>query len=138
MAGKVRSIHRAQQQAEAKEAEITVTLAELLASQQALQSLANERMPARHAFKLSKILKSVTKELDACNEARLKMCDQYGKKQEDGSYKFSKSNETLVNAEFADLIKTEVTIRGELLDLDGLPGLTISAASVILLGWLVE
>lgn len=138
MANKIRSIQRAQEQAEAKAETITVTLADLLASQQALQSLAQQPLPARLAFKLSKVLKAVTKELDTCNETRIKLCDQYGTKREDGSYKFSKANEELVNKEYNDLVQTQVTIRGEHIDLEDLPGLTISAADVIRLAWLME
>lgn len=138
MANKVRSIQRAAAQAEAREAEIKVTLEDLLKSQQALQSLANQPMPARHAFRLSKILKQVAKELETLNETRLKLCEEYGKKNKAGSFEFSKANEAKINAEFEDLIKTEVVLRGELLDLDGLPGLTITASSVVLLTWLVE
>lgn len=138
MASKIRSIKRAQEQAQAKESEITVTLADLLNSQQALQSLANQPMPARHAFKLSRILKQTAKELETLNEIRLKMCERLGKKNKAGDFEFSKANEATINAEFADLVKTEVVIRGELLDLDGLPGLTISAAHVVLLSWLIE
>lgn len=138
MANKVRSIQRAAQQAAAKEETISVTLAELLNSQQALQSLAQQPLPARLAFKLSKVLKAVTKELDQCNETRIQLCDRYGEKQEDGTYTFSKANEEAVNAEYQELIKTEITLHAERIDLENLPGVTISAANIIFLSWLME
>lgn len=138
MANKVRSIQRAAAQQAAKEETITVTLAELLNSQQALQSLAQQPLPARLAFKLSKVLKAVTKELDQCNETRIQLCDRFGQKQEDGTYKFSKKNEDAINGEYQELIKTEVTLHVERIDLENLPGLTISAANVVVLSWLIE
>lgn len=138
MANKIRSIQRAAEQAAAKEEMISVTLAELLNSQQALQSLAQQPLPARLAFKLSKVLKAVTKELDACNDTRIQLCDRFGQKQEDGTYKFSKKNEDAVNVEYQELIRTEVTLHVERIDLENLPGLTISAANVVMLSWLIE
>lgn len=138
MANKIRSIQRAQAQAVAKEETITVTLAELLNSQQALQALAGQPLPARLAFKLSKVLKAVTKELDQCNETRIQLCDRFGQKQEDGTYKFSKKNEEAVNAEYQELVKTEVVLHVERIDLENLPGLVITAAHIVLLSWLME
>lgn len=138
MANKIRSIQRAQAQAAAKEEAITVSLGDLLNSQQALQALAQQPLPARLAFKLSKVLKAVTKELDAFNETRIQLCDRFGKKQEDGTYEFSKANEELVNTEYQELIKTDVVLHVERIDLENLPGLQITAANVVLLSWLME
>ena len=140
MANKVRSIKREQAKAEAKEAEITTMLADLFHSQLALRTLGQQPMPSRLAFKLVKTIKAVTAEMVATEETRIKLLDQYGKKNEKtGDYRLTKPNEEKFVSEFNDFLKTtEVTIKGEKVDIEGLPGLVISATDVMLLSWLWE
>lgn len=139
MGNKVRSINRAAQQAQAKEAEITVTLGELFNSTVPLHRLAAQPMPSRLTFALVKTVRAVVKEMNALEETRAILCDNYGKKDEKtGKYKFTKESEAAADKEFNELLKNEVTIKGSKLDLEDLPGLTISASDVILLSWLVE
>lgn len=140
MSGKVRSIQRARDQKAAENATITATLAELLNSQGALQVLANQPFPASLSFKISKIMKAVMAELKTCDETRLKLCGQYGVlNQETDTYEFpDKTKLEELNKEYAELVKTEVTIPGERLDPDRLPELSISPSNLVVLGWLIK
>lgn len=139
MASKVRSINREIAKQAAKESELTVTLGDLFNSTAALQRLAAQPMPSGMTFTLVKIVRAVTKEMKAVDETRIKLRDNYGtKNQKTGEYKFTKANEDAANKEFSDLLTSEVVIRGSKLDLEGLPGLVISASDVILLDWLLE
>ena len=140
MSSKIRSIQRAQNQQAAKEATIQVSLAELVNSQSALQSLAGQVMPAPVAFKLSKIIKAVNSELKTCDETRLKLCEQYGTLNEKtNQFEFpSKTKRESLENEYAELVKTEVTIQGERLSLDRLSNLSISAGDILALSWLIE
>ena len=138
MASKLRSIQRAREQETAKAAVLQVTLEDLLRSRQALQSLASMPLPARDAFRLCKIVKAVAKELEACNDTRLKLCEQFGKLNEDTqSYDFaSDSDREAFTREYGELLKTEVEISGERINPSILNN--ISAGELLVLAWLIE
>jgi hypothetical protein len=138
MTSKVRSIQRARDQHEAKGAEIATTVGALFSSSNALQKLVNEALPARQAFAVAKIAKAVGAELEACNETRLRLCEQYGKLNEDKTgYDFASSKREAFDKEWGELTAVPVTIRGEQIKVDSLRTVSISAADLLALSWLI-
>lgn len=140
MAGKLRSIQRAQDQETAKTSVLQVTLADLLNSQGALQALSRQTLPARDAFKLSKIIRAVSQELETFNEVRVKLCEQHGGvfNKETNRYEFPNGKEAELNAEYIELIKAEVAIPGQALRITEFSNLIISAGDLLALAWLFE
>jgi len=135
----VRSIERARDKKAAQGATIRATLEELLIGQPALRMLTTRPLPARDAFKLSKIAKAVERELKSCDETRLKLCQQYGElNKETNKYEFpDNSQREALDKEYSELIQTEVEIPGERLKVGIIPE-PISAGDLMPLHWLIE
>lgn len=142
MASTVRSIDRAKKKHAAKEAakgEVLASINELFRSQSALLWLTTERLPATLAFRLSKIAKAVTQEIEAVDETRIKLCQQYGTlNEETKAYDFPTAEvEEKFNQEWAELSAVSVAIKGGPISIGELQGITISAGSLMALSWLV-
>jgi hypothetical protein len=141
MASKLRSIQRARDKAIARDALMIVTLKELLESRGALQALLQQPMQGRDAFKLSKIAKAVILELETVEQTRLKMCRDAGGtlNEEENRYDFPQdADREALEKEFAELMKTDVTIPGEQIGIEILAGLRLSASDVVSLDWLIK
>jgi len=143
MASKVRSIQRAHERQEAKKAvkqgEIAVTIGELFNSSGALQMLTTERLPATQAFILAKVAKAAGQELEAANETRLKLCQQYGTLSEDQTtYTFpTPEAQEGFEREWCELKAMSVTIKGAQIPIADLRGISITASSLLALSWLI-
>lgn len=105
-----------------QKAALTLTLEDLVRSVKALQRLSEQPMPARDAFKLSKIIAEVNRELVAFNQTRAKLC---------GTPEEQKK-------QYEELVATEVEIPGDKLIVERLPDLKISAGDTIALSWLFQ
>jgi hypothetical protein len=80
--------------------EVTATLAEVLNSIPVVEAILNQRMPARLAFKVSLIRKSVAPLAEAFDEVRNKLVEETCKKDKDGNPVYVDDRRTQVD--FAD------------------------------------
>jgi hypothetical protein len=137
MASKIRSIQQAMDKRAG--AEINTTLGALYESAEALQTLSNERLPSRLAFTMARILKTVQSELETFHETRLKLCQQYGALNESQTqYVFpDASSQEAFEKEWLQLRALPVTIKGTQIKINDLQGISISAAALMALSWLI-
>lgn len=140
MSSKVRSIKRARDRAAARGAMIPVTLRELVDSREAMQRLVSQPMPGRESLKLWKIAKAVTVELDICEEMRFKLCENHnGVFDGIGTHVFADdADRQALEKDYAEMVSTEVSIPGELINEGVLADLQLSAADFAALAWLIK
>jgi len=146
MSNKLRSIKKG---APANADGVKVTIEELLASRGPLQVLLTQPLPARLAFRLTKLAKAVTAELETYEETRKALCERYADKDDDGRPKkigegseerfdIPEAKMPELEAEHKDLLQSEVTIAGQRIKLNDISGISIAPAHLISLAWLVE
>jgi len=139
--GRVGSIQRARERREEKSAqkgEITTTLGVLLDSGPALKILTTASLPASQAFALAKITRAVDEEIEAGHGVRVKLCEQYGKLDKTGVFfEFEGDKKAAFEAEWLALAGSPVSIKGSPIKIADIQGVSISAAALQTLSWLV-
>ena len=65
---------------------ITVTLKDIVESQEAMRALSEKPLRGRVAFKVARLLKKLEAELTTFNDTRIKLIEAYAKKDEEGNY----------------------------------------------------
>lgn len=164
MSNKVRSIAKARERQQAKDGQITVTLARLVSS--ALQTkenpapalhhlLGQHEMPIRQSFLIGKIAKAVFEELEQYQKSYTDLYEKYAEKDDQGKariidaegkqvaegqsgrYDVSKEKQPEVQKELAELLATEVTIPGQQVKVSELQGVKIAPAYMMALDWLI-
>lgn len=117
-----------------------ITLREILASQQALSELAQEKFNARMAYQIAKTLNDVNREFEALRKQHAGLIEKHGYEtvQTDAGEMrvVMAENQAAFQAEFNELLDIETEIWGNPLSLDALGNVQISPASVAALGWL--
>ena len=113
---------------------------------QGLQNLFRRELPARAAFRLGKIMKPLSEEAKAYEEARMDLVKKYSDKDKqgnpatkDGVYQFSPKNKAVFDKEHAELFETEITVEAAPIHIDDFKDVAVSASELLLLGdFLVE
>lgn len=101
---------------------MNMKLGEIRGNLQGLLNIAGKRFPAKVCYAISKNAKKLEKEYKELEEQRVKICESYADKDEDGKiitqekdgntmYVFSCGNEKLCNKEYEELL-------GETIDID--------------------
>lgn len=152
MSSKVRSIQSKREQQEG----IHVSLGQLISSVSqtpqlpgALDVLCSQQIPIAASFKLSKIVKAVSAELEQYNETRKKLCERYSNKDESGKvimietegqpgrYDIPKDKLAEFEKELGELQATDVTLSGEQIKIASLGNVNLAPAYSLQLHWLL-
>lgn len=98
-----------------------LTLGRLKSSEQALVKLSTSTLPINLAYKVSKILKSVSSELTDLEEHRKKLVEKYGRDNGEGSLVVSADNiDNFIN-ELNPLLEEEIDLPFEKINASNLP-----------------
>lgn len=100
---------------------MNMKLGEIRGNLQGLLNIAGKRFPAKVCYAISKNAKKLEKEYKELEEQRVKICESYADKDEDGKiitqekdgntmYAFSDENEKLCNKEYAELLEETIDI----------------------------
>lgn len=98
-----------------------ITLGKLKSSEQGLSKLSNSALPINLAFRISKLLKEVTKELIEIEEFRKKLVQKYGKDNGDGNISVEQENIDAFVQEFNVLLGDSIEIAFEQIKATELP-----------------
>ena len=111
-----------------------ITLGDLRDAKKALDILFNKELDITMAFKLSKLLKTVDRELKDLEEFRLKLVQKYGE-QDKKSRAFTVTEEKQVDfyAEFGKLLDSEISINFTKIPVKELDGMKITPSQIALL-----
>ena len=87
---------------------ITVKLQDIMESQEVMRTLSNKQLRGRTAFKVARLLKKLEAELTTFNETRVKIIEQYAKKDENGEFITNEKNEYQFDPEQANKFVEEI------------------------------
>jgi hypothetical protein len=119
---------------------ITLTLNELLNSQQALANLGLMKLPARVSFRVAGVLRANRAKMEDFDKTRLELFEKYGKKDngpEGEILKVPQEQMAAFNKEAAELTATNITLECEAILLAEFGDAEISPTDALALGWLV-
>lgn len=101
---------------------ITVTLRDIVDSQEVMRALSNKSLRGRVAFKVARLLKKLEAELTTFNDTRMKLIENYAKKDENGNYVTNDKNEYQFDQDNANKFVEEINkLLLEELDIDANP-----------------
>lgn len=100
---------------------MNMKLGEIRGNLQGLLNIAGKRFPAKVCYAISKNAKKLEKEYKELEEQRVKICESYADKDEDGKamtqekdgnkiYVFSDGNKKLCNKEYEELLEETIDI----------------------------
>lgn len=116
---------------------ITIKLAQLIDSRDALEKVFNQDLPVRMAYKISKIIKAVNNELTTFDEFRNKLLNKYGTDAGEGKFSISAENVPLFQEDIKSLLETEVTLEFNRITLDDLGSIKLSSRDLSTLDYLI-
>jgi hypothetical protein len=101
---------------------MTVTVATLKNAEPGLIKLSNSALPINIAFRVSKVLKSIAKELALFEESRMKLVKKYGVTNEETSeISVSEENMEAFFKEISELLEEEVELSFNKIDINSIP-----------------
>lgn len=101
---------------------MTVTLRDIVDSQEVMRTLSNKPLRGRVAFKVARLLKKLEAELTTFNDTRMKLIENYAKKDENGNYVTNDKNEYQFDQDNANKFVEEINkLLLEKLDIDANP-----------------
>lgn len=87
---------------------MNVTLKDIVESQEAMRALSTKPLRGRAAFKVARLLKKLEVELSTFNDTRMRLIENYAKKDENGQFVTNEQNEYQFDKEHADKFVEEV------------------------------
>jgi hypothetical protein len=123
---------------------ITTTLAHLMDAQPALERLANERLPVKAAYALSKLLRLARPEIQGFTDQRNNLIREFGAERKtsdderaatghDSVFEVTAANRETYFAKVRELAAIEVRFEVEPIAVTGLDGVSISAGELLTL-----
>jgi hypothetical protein len=113
---------------------IKIKAGQMLDSYNVLVLLAQQQVSARVAFKLSRVLQGLARQMDAIEAERIALCQKYGTLPEgEANYTFEPEARTLFDAEAVELQSREIIIKTEQLTLDEIGDLKINGVAMFAL-----
>jgi hypothetical protein len=107
-------------------------LAELYALTRSLPKLTQKELPIKTSFKLLKFLKRSSEEIEIAEKTRIKLVEKYAKERKDGEeMKVADENREKFQEEFSSLIEEEVNIDFELISIEELGNISVSAMDLV-------
>lgn len=119
-----------------------LTLAKINQSIDILGKLNTMPLPAKYAFRVTKLIKKIEEELKFYNESRMKVFDRYAKKTPEGGLDVSEKKEVLFEtdedkakcmAELNDLLSTEIEINFEKIPIDKIGDATFTPSELVMM-----
>ncbi len=117
---------------------MNVKLVTLINSKEALQKLIEKELPVKTAFKLNKVVKLISPELENFEEQRVKLIKKYGTSDQDNNITVSPNNLDEFGAQLNDLLNMDVNINFEPISLSELGDVTISTKDLLNLEYLIK
>ena len=87
---------------------MTVTVQNIVESQEVMRALSNKQLRGRTAFKVARLLKKLEAELTTFNDTRVKLIETYAKKDDDGNFVTNDKNEYQFDTDNANKFVAEI------------------------------
>ncbi len=115
-------------------------LGQIVSSISALSNLASEKMKAKPAYRISRVLMEANSHLDSFNSARDKAIEKYGKKNDDGNIAIDQDSKNFkkFTDEINALVDEEVEMKFNKIKLKEISSLEVSVADMVALDWLID
>lgn len=113
-------------------------LGELVISANVLMGLGNQKLPAKAAFQLRRVIEQVQVELARFDKVREELAKQYGDDIGDGKYKIREESLEKFAAEMNDLLGADIDIAIQKIGIDAFQGVELSVQDLVLLDWLIS
>lgn len=125
---------------------ITVKISDLLNATEVLQELSKKQLKARLAFDVSRLLKAADTEVTQFNEARMKVINKFGEKDENGELSTDESGNCRIvpanipdfNNELNELINAEVELNANKIKITALEDLDFTPSDMVVLEPFIE
>ena len=126
---------------------IKMRLKDMLDTVGTLRGIASKELRGRAAYNIAKIMKQVDNEFTLFNEARQKVVDKYGEKDENGNLKinadtneyiFADKNLEAVTKEINEILDSEVELNANKLTIDDLEDLKLTPTEMASIIELIE
>ena len=125
---------------------ITVKISDLLNATEVLQELSKKQLKARLAFDVSRLLKAADTEVTQFNEARMKVINKFGEKDENGELSTDENGNCRIvpanipdfNNELNELINAEVELNAKKIKMDALEDLDFTPSDMVVLEPFIE
>ena len=115
-------------------------LGELVGSFTALNNLAAEKMKAKQAYRVSRVLMEANSHLEAFNGARDNAVEKYGKKNGDGNIEVKRDSKEFkkFNEEMNALLEENVEMKFDRIKLKEIGNLEVTVGDMIARDWLID
>jgi hypothetical protein len=118
---------------------IEVTLNEVLNSIGAFRSLSEQKIPAKVAFQIARLIRELDKENKTFDESRVKALQEYSERDENGEIKTSPEGNVVLrqdkieeyNNKIQELLDTQIQINAEKISLSLLENLELSPVKML-------
>lgn len=125
---------------------INVKISDLLNATEVLQELSKKQLKARLAFDVSRLLKAADTEVTQFNEARMKVINKFGEKDENGELSTDENGNCRIvpsnipdfNNELNELINAEVELNAKKIKMDALEDLDFTPSDMVVLEPFIE
>ena len=125
---------------------INVKISDLLNAAEVLQELSKKQLKARLAFDVSRLLKAADAEVTQFNEARMKVIDKFGEKDENGELSTDENGNCRIvpanipdfNNELNELISAEVELNANKIKMNALEDLDFTPSDMVVLEPFIE
>ena len=118
---------------------MTITIAQLKNAEPVLSKLMNQPLQVKTSFRFTKIIESVSKDLENFEKHRMQLFNKYGEQQPDNSSTISAGNIELFNQEMTSLLQETVEIPEIKFSLEDLGDIQISPADLMFFTpWLTD
>ncbi|MFW6026127.1 MAG: hypothetical protein ACOCRX_07275 [Candidatus Woesearchaeota archaeon] len=112
-----------------------VKLANIKMMEQSLNKLVDKELDIRVSFKLSKILRKISEELEDLEKARQKLVKKYSDNKEkenlqQGEIRVSEENQQAFYEEYAKLMEEEIDLDIDPISIDDLQGVSLSPKDI--------
>ena len=115
-------------------------LGQVVSSVSALNNLASEKMKAKQAYRISRVLMEANSHLESFNGAREKAIEEYGEKDDDGNMAIDQDSKNFkkFTDEINALLDEEVEMKFNKIKLKEISSLEVSVADMVALDWLID
>jgi hypothetical protein len=115
-------------------------LGQVVSSISALNNLASEKMKAKQAYRVSRVLMEANGHLDSFNSARDKAIEKYGEKNDDGNIAVDQKSKGFkkFTDELNALFDEEIEMKFNKIKLKEIGNLEVSVADMVALDWLID
>lgn len=115
-----------------------VKLSQIIASKDALRSLASLKLKAVTSYKIAKLLKPFSEEIETFEKVRVDKVKEYGEQKGD-TMEIPQENREKFSKEINDLLQTEIDIDEEsILKIEELGDASITGRDLLLLDFLIK